>query len=90
MWVFRHFNNVPVTVLTRTQTELIETLRSEGQYVQADTEMLDVCLLGTIEFAKSRVELPEKKAPQRAVGAPVPSGGGTFLGSRNARAMQER
>jgi hypothetical protein len=90
MWVFRHFNNVPVTVLTRAQSELIENLRSEGQFVHADPETLDMFLLGTIEYAKRTVELPEKKAPQRARSAPATSGAGSFLSSPNARAMQER
>lgn len=90
MWLFRHFNNVPVTVLTRAQSELIERLRSEGQFVHVDTETLDVFLLGTIEYAKRTAELPEKKAPQRAVSAPATSGAGSFLSSRSARAMQER
>jgi hypothetical protein len=90
MWLFRHFSIVPVTVLTRTQTELIENLRAEGQFVHADSETLDMFLLGTIEYAKSKVELPEKKAPHRALTVPATSGGGPFLGSRNARVMQER
>jgi hypothetical protein len=90
MWVFRHFNNVPVTVLTRAQSELIENLRSEGQFVHADPETLDMFLLGTIEYARRTEELPEKKAPQRAHSAPATSGAGSFLTSRNARAMQER
>ena len=90
MWVFRHFNHVPVTVLTRAQNELIENLRSEGQFVHADSETLGMFLLGTIEYAKRSVELPEKKAPHRALSAPATSGAGSFLGSQNARAMQER
>ena len=82
MWVFRHFNHVPVTVLTRAQ--------NEGQFVHADPETLGMFLLGTIEYAKRSVELPEKKAPHRALSAPATSGAGSFLGSQNARAMQER
>jgi hypothetical protein len=90
MWLFRHFNHVPVTVLTRAQIELIENLRTDGRFVHADPETLDMFLLGTIEYAKSKAELPEKKAPQRAVSVPATSGAGSFLSSRNARAMQER
>lgn len=90
MWVFRHFNHVPATVLTRAQIELIENLRSEGQFVHADRETLDMFLLGTIEYAKSRVELPEKNALHRALSAPATSGTGSFLSSPTARAMQER
>jgi hypothetical protein len=90
MWLFRHFRIVPVTVLNRAQTELTETLRAEGQFVHADTETLDMFLLGTIEYAKRTVELPEKKAPHRALGAPATSGAGSFLSSQNARALQER
>ena len=90
MWVFRHFNHVPLTVLTRAQSELIENLRSEGQFVHADPETVGMFLLGTIEYAQSKVELPEKKAPHRVLSAPATSGAGPFLPSRNVRAMQER
>jgi hypothetical protein len=90
MWVFRHFDTLPVTVLTRAQSELIENLRSDGRFVHADPETLGMFLLGTIEYATRTVELPEKKAPQRVIIAPANSGAGTFLSSPNARAMQER
>ena len=80
----------PSRYLTRAQNELIENLRSEGQFVHVDTETLDMFLLGTIEYAKRTVDLREKKAPQRALSAPATSGAGSFLSAPNARAMQER
>jgi hypothetical protein len=49
LWVFRHFENLPVKVLSSRQRRMIETMCANNQFVSLDLAVDYVPLLGTLE-----------------------------------------
>ena len=70
LWIFRHFEVLPLQVLNRWQRRLIDTLCAEQRFVSINPlrHLDDVVILGTVE-RRPPVEvetLPERRPPARA------------------------
>jgi hypothetical protein len=67
IWVFRHFETLPVKVLSPRQRRMIEFMCANNQFVSLDMAMYSAPVLGTLE---QRPPLPVA-APARRSGASV-------------------
>ena len=66
MWVFRHFETLPVKVLSSRQSRMIEMMCANNQFVSLDLAMNYVPLLGTLE---QRPPVPAMAASRRPMGS---------------------
>ena len=80
MWVFRHFENLPVKVLSARQRRMIEMMCSNNQFVSLDLAVDYAPLLGTLE---QRPPVPVMATSRR----PMPSVRGS-VGPLTADAQQ--
>ena len=64
MWVFRHFEHLPVKVLTSRQRRMIENMCANNRFVSLDLAVHDIPLLGTLE---QRPPVPVATASRRPV-----------------------
>jgi len=62
LWIFRHFQSLPVKVLTSRQRRLIDEMCAAGQFVSFGLGIDDAPLLGTLE---QRPPIPESVPPRR-------------------------
>ena len=62
LWIFRHFQTLPVKVLTSRQRRFVENLWSQDRFVSFRLGVHDVPLLGTFE---QRPPVSEAKVPRR-------------------------
>lgn len=62
IWVFRHFENLPVKVLNTRQRRMIESMCANNQFVSIDLAVDYAPLLGTLE---QRPPVPETSAARR-------------------------
>jgi hypothetical protein len=78
MWTFRHFDRLPLQVLSSWQRRLIDDLCSSQNYVSGvGVGWEDVPLLGTVERRPPKLieELPKRRPSvgvAEAAGAPLP------------------
>jgi hypothetical protein len=66
MWVFRHFETLPVKVLNSRQSRMIETMCANNQFVSLDLAVDYAPLLGTLE---QRPPVPAMAASRRPGGS---------------------
>src|SRR5207237_6836861 len=64
IWVFRHFETLPVKVLNSRQSRMIETMCANNQFVSLDLAVDYAPLLGTLE---QRPPVPVVAASRRPV-----------------------
>jgi hypothetical protein len=64
IWVFRHFETLPVKVLSSRQRRMIEYMCANNQFVSLDMGLDETPLLGTLE---QRPPVPAAVAPRRPV-----------------------
>jgi hypothetical protein len=64
IWVFRHFETLPVKVLSSRQRRMIEFMCANNQFVSLDMGLDETPLLGTLE---QRPPVPAAVAPRRSV-----------------------
>jgi hypothetical protein len=64
IWVFRHFETLPVKVLSSRQRRMIEYMCANNQFVCLDMGMDAAPLLGTLE---QRPPVPAAVAPRKPV-----------------------
>lgn len=62
IWVFRHFETLPVKVLTNRQRRMIEFMWANNQFVSLDMVMYSAPVLGTLE---QRPPVPDLFPPRR-------------------------
>ncbi|HEY7353895.1 MAG TPA: hypothetical protein VH596_14100 [Terriglobales bacterium] len=61
IWIFRHFETLPVKVLSSRQRRMIELMCANNQFITLAFD--DIPVLGTLE---QRPPVPEPKSPRRA------------------------
>jgi len=62
LWIFRHFQSLPVKVLTSRQRRLIDNMCAAGKFVSFGLGVDDAPLLGTLE---QRPPIPQSVPPRR-------------------------
>ncbi|HEX6805268.1 MAG TPA: hypothetical protein VF133_16430 [Terriglobales bacterium] len=62
LWIFRHFQTLPLKVLSARQQRLIEALCEQNRFVSIAVGIDDAPLLGTLE---QRPPVPSAKLPRR-------------------------
>lgn len=80
LWVFRHFEKLPLQVLTRRQQKLIQNLWAEQRFISPLYE--EAPILGTLE-RRPPAEV-EAVSPRRSSGQ-VPEAGAAFVGELGQR-----
>ena len=78
IWIFRHFDILPLQVLNARQRRLIDTLCVQRRFVSLDhvSEMEGAPLLGTVERRPPvEVETPSPKRPNDRASAAQAAGG---------------
>ena len=76
LWVFRHFQILPLQVLTRGQRRVIDAMCVEPRFVSLNEDNgVEAPILGTLE---RRPPVSEKKSPSRAT-AGIPEAGSPFV-----------
>jgi hypothetical protein len=63
IWIFRHFDTLPVKVLRSHQRRMIESMCANNQFVPLSVGFDDAPVLGTLE---QRPPVPEALPPRRA------------------------
>jgi hypothetical protein len=63
IWIFRHFETLPVKVLRSHQRRMIESMCANNQFVPLSVGFDDAPVLGTLE---QRPPVPEALPPRRA------------------------
>jgi len=66
IWVFRHFETLPVKVLSSRQRRMIELMCANNQFVSLDMGISEAPLLGTLE---QRPPVPVTAAARRPLGS---------------------
>lgn len=66
IWVFRHFETLPVKVLNGRQRRMIENMCANNQFVSIDLAVDYAPLLGTLE---QRPPVPSLAASRRRIGS---------------------
>jgi hypothetical protein len=66
MWIFRHFETLPIKVLSSHQRRMIESMCSNNQFVPLSVGFDDAPVLGTLE---QRPPVPETVPPRRPSGS---------------------
>ena len=73
LWIFRHFQMLPLQVLTRRQQRLIENLCAEQRFVSLSANGWEAPILGTVERRPPvEVEAPPPRRPSSGVSDAVP------------------
>jgi hypothetical protein len=67
MWVFRHFETLPVKVLSSRQRRMIELMCANNQFVSIDMGLDEAPLLGTLEQRPPVPEIPASRRPMGRV-----------------------
>lgn len=67
LWVFRHFQTLPLKVLTSHQRRLIERLCDENRFVSIGAGVDDAPLLGTLEQRPPVPPAPLQQSPSTSV-----------------------
>ncbi len=62
IWIFRHFETLPVKVLSSRQRHMIESMCANNQFVPLSVGFDDAPVLGTLE---QRPPVPVSSAPRR-------------------------
>lgn len=74
IWIFRHFQTLPVKVLSSRQRQMIESMCANNQFVALSVGFYDVPVLGTLEQrppVPEAVPLRRPKASVRDAVAPL-------------------
>ena len=82
LWVFRHFQTLPVKVLSVYQQRLLETMCAENRFVSFGVGLDDAPLLGTLE---ERPPVPTLVLPPRRPSGSVTSSVAPFASDANRR-----
>ncbi len=80
LWIFRHFQTLPVKVLNFRQTRLIDAICAEQQFLTLRVD--DLAILGTLE---ERPPVTSQELPPRRPNASVPDSVQAFTANLRQR-----
>jgi hypothetical protein len=71
IWIFRHFETLPVKVLTSRQRHMVESMCANNQYVSVELGFYEAPVLGTLEQRPPASAMTSLRRPSGSVGERV-------------------
>jgi hypothetical protein len=72
LWTFRHFESLPLQVLTQRERKLLDSLCAQQAFVTLPPDQYEDAVIGTVERPQQpSIELPPRKPVERVTKAAV-------------------